>query len=537
MAMRGDPKKSFILSDKWAIWWLAVGSILVISSRWLYRSQYLFHWDSVQFALALDRMDIMSHRPHPPGYVVYIWLGRLFHWLGLGANDALIAVGILFTVLGLWGIFYFTRQVFGRPAAYLASALFLVNSTVWFHGLVAEVYIVEAVAALLVVWMLYRLWRQPTLINILIVAVGLGLLGGFRQTAEVALLPLVIYVIWLIKPSRRWLWQGAGVLLLSNLVWLMPVLINTGGLQHYLQAIYQLSKVVIIAPYRVHGVWGQWVANLQLQFQALYWVIVVELVVLFLGASPFLMRGRGKRYPVNWREVGFWAIAWLGPFLLVTFTVMTNPGYMLLNIILLLPLVAASIMMMAKGLSQHHKMLGRWWLIVAGGGLLGYQLFNFYALRPDVFEFINPSLPSIQRHDQRLTDIISAIRSNSQPGQVAVWVSSAQTIIFFGIRHMQYYMPDVDIYRGTPQSLVHRDEDAIWHVRGDKVDEFVKNADIAPSITTLFTIRDTWSELHKEFEIPVELPSGHFLVYYDLTDPDTRQNLTRYGFTFNQWIE
>ena len=43
------------------------------------RSHWLDDWDSVNFALALDDFDVMRHRPHPPGYPLYIAAGKLAH--------------------------------------------------------------------------------------------------------------------------------------------------------------------------------------------------------------------------------------------------------------------------------------------------------------------------------------------------------------------------------------------------------------------------------------------------------------------------
>ena len=49
---------------------------LVIVSRWPFRSHALFSWDSANFAMALDKIDIAMHRPHPPGYLGYVFVAR-----------------------------------------------------------------------------------------------------------------------------------------------------------------------------------------------------------------------------------------------------------------------------------------------------------------------------------------------------------------------------------------------------------------------------------------------------------------------------
>src|SRR5258708_11986240 len=44
-------------------------AILTFLSRVPFVGRYLFDWDSLQFALGMQRFDLASHRPHPPGYI------------------------------------------------------------------------------------------------------------------------------------------------------------------------------------------------------------------------------------------------------------------------------------------------------------------------------------------------------------------------------------------------------------------------------------------------------------------------------------
>ncbi|MBI4245911.1 MAG: glycosyl transferase, partial [Candidatus Rokubacteria bacterium] len=52
-------------------------SLLAVLSRLPYRARMLYNWDAVQFALALREYDVVKHQPHPPGYILYVGLGRL----------------------------------------------------------------------------------------------------------------------------------------------------------------------------------------------------------------------------------------------------------------------------------------------------------------------------------------------------------------------------------------------------------------------------------------------------------------------------
>jgi len=70
-------------------------------TRFVFRSHYLYDIDSVNFALALKRFDPSVHQPHPPGYFLYVCLGRLANLLFHDANAALVGIGIVFSC-GAW---------------------------------------------------------------------------------------------------------------------------------------------------------------------------------------------------------------------------------------------------------------------------------------------------------------------------------------------------------------------------------------------------------------------------------------------------
>src|SRR6478672_1098379 len=72
---------------------------LVLVSRWPFRSHALFSWDSANFAMALDRIDIAMHRPHPPGYLGYVLVARVLRRVFPDANTALVVWNWIATAL------------------------------------------------------------------------------------------------------------------------------------------------------------------------------------------------------------------------------------------------------------------------------------------------------------------------------------------------------------------------------------------------------------------------------------------------------
>src|SRR5919201_1436727 len=81
--------------------------LMVAGSRLPLRTHYLLNWDAAQFALGMQRFDIVHHQPHPPGYVGYLALGRLFALVFPDPNAALVALSIVGECAGVAVAFLF----------------------------------------------------------------------------------------------------------------------------------------------------------------------------------------------------------------------------------------------------------------------------------------------------------------------------------------------------------------------------------------------------------------------------------------------
>src|SRR5713226_8552632 len=109
---------------------------VVALSRFLFRSRYLYDIDSVNFALALDRFDPMVHQPHPPGYFLYVYLGRLASFFVHDANLAIVSLRIAARCVAVVLIYCLADSWFWRRAAIWAGLIFLFSPLCWFHGTV-----------------------------------------------------------------------------------------------------------------------------------------------------------------------------------------------------------------------------------------------------------------------------------------------------------------------------------------------------------------------------------------------------------------
>jgi hypothetical protein len=60
--------------------------------------------DSINFALGLRHFDVAQHQPHPPGYPLYIALGKVAHAVVPSEARALSLVGLVSGALAVFAL-------------------------------------------------------------------------------------------------------------------------------------------------------------------------------------------------------------------------------------------------------------------------------------------------------------------------------------------------------------------------------------------------------------------------------------------------
>lgn len=76
--------------------------VLSIGSRCFFFPNELGHYDSFNFAFALDFYHLPSLSPHFPGYPWYILIAKCFYHLGCSKIVALILPGLIASILSIW---------------------------------------------------------------------------------------------------------------------------------------------------------------------------------------------------------------------------------------------------------------------------------------------------------------------------------------------------------------------------------------------------------------------------------------------------
>lgn len=519
-------------------WWryigLTIGVLTIIATRWLYHAHYLYHWDSVQFALAINNFDLSAHQPHPPGYILYVGIAKLLNYFVHDTNLALIILGIIASVIGFLLVYQLGREAFGELVGWLVGVWFIFNSSIWFHGLVAEVYIVETAVVVGLFLAAFRHFHRPTNTTLIWLLIASALLGGIRQFSAILTLPLVTFVFlhsqdW--KRQINWalpLWVGL------NLLWAIPLVVASGGLGQYFTLNWQLTRLISVDssnPITLKAV----LDRLSFAITLLRSAFLPLLALLGLGALPFIVRESKQYLKISWSWVWFWLLTIVPGLLFIIIVWLTNNGYILFITPVLLVLAGAGTLAIAKIAANFSRIYG---YLVIGAALvtvLTFQVYQFYTLNPDAYDYLSAGLPSVQTIDRGSAETAKLIREKFTPDNTIIIASNRY--IFFGLRHHQFYYPDFDVYSLVPQAFL--STSPIWHVRGGEVHEFLDNITLSPNIKYIlrapgYNLLGTDSVQHEIFLYSF-LPQIDW-AYYDLSDDATvhwLKNNREIKFIFN----
>ncbi len=402
--------------------------LLGVVTRLPFRSQILHHWDSINFALALQRFDITLHQPHPPGtFMLYLGLGKLFTLFTPDENAALVWLGVFLSGLGLMGMYLLAARLFGRRVGLLTGALSLTSPLVWFHGEVALSYILEFAWVPLVVYAVFRMEsRSPRWL--LAASFLLGLSGGVRPNTPVFLFPLWAWAVW----RNRYSWRQfflLGVLpgALGALIWFVPMTALTGGLGKYLEVMRwwqaqhtaQSGQLTSIAEQSIRiGIY-------------LFYALTAGVGVLFWGAWKFIRRLPGLLRG-EWRAQVL--AGWLLPGLLYLSLIhIRQPGHIFTVLPGMILLTAISAEALAAARPRLRLALGTTLLLAN----LAFFLFAppyLFGIRRTLLN--TPSAASIRQYDAYVLPRLEAIRSNFDPASTAILANGRN------FRLPAYYLPE-----------------------------------------------------------------------------------------------
>lgn len=290
-------------------------------SRFALRSHKLYDLDSVNFALGMQRFSPRLHQPHPPGYFLYICFARLVNLFVHDANSALVLISIAASCGTVAVIYRMASAWFGLMEARFASLVFFFSPLGWFHGIVALTYSVEALFSASVAWLCWRV-NSRNLSAVIAASFTLGVSTGVRPSSLAFLGPLYLYSVRRL-PFRQKL-IAAATLLVTMAAWFAPMILLSGGVHAYFDALVALWKAVPSKGTVFNSSPANTIARA---------CVILFIGLLMCGTSAFiLVYALGRKTAAEADKIRF-TLVWIAPslcFYTFVFLKFVNSGYLLL---------------------------------------------------------------------------------------------------------------------------------------------------------------------------------------------------------------
>lgn len=199
-------------------------TILLLSSlivRLLFRSQWLDCWDSVQFSLALTDYSVPNHQPHPPGFPVYIGMGRIIAFFLNDPQQSLVLISIISGVASIYLTYVLGSKLYNEYVGLIAAFLLSISPAHMQFSVVVMADIVNLFIVILVLTLIIlgldKQWQ------FYLGSVTLGLSFGIRPT-DSAILFLAIF-LFIVFCRRKIIAHHLAYTFGGSLIWFVPFVI------------------------------------------------------------------------------------------------------------------------------------------------------------------------------------------------------------------------------------------------------------------------------------------------------------------------
>jgi hypothetical protein len=260
---------------------------------------------------------------HPPGYALFVMLGRLFHACGFAPYLSVQLASLSLTVAGLFVLYRLMRQVVDP---FHAQALTVAAAFSWLTLLNVQTGTSHASDLFTVSLLLLASVGLPrshanAWARDLFFASAIFICAGFRLTTFLMMGPLCLLVAWNNR-TRFSFWGACFFALLVVALWQLWVIGQSGGYEAYSAAAAAMNADNRPSSALLSGLTQTTVLNVT---RALVWSA--------LGTLPFLVVAVScARYPVRGPlriALSYGVVAMAVPLAAVSLYLCTHPGYIL----------------------------------------------------------------------------------------------------------------------------------------------------------------------------------------------------------------
>jgi hypothetical protein len=198
-------------------------------------SDISYSFDTGNYILATDDYSIKDHRPHAPGYFLFVKMLEAASIFTKDAFSAFFLLSNLFIALSVSFLYLLVRKWVGVKGSFFLSLIFITNPIIWFYANIPETYSFDVLFSIAIVYV--GVERKYSYLTLPFLALG----AGVRISSGVLMIPIAIYLLY-----RAWKLRGISIksLLLSLffaiilfLLWFLPMISLSGGLSEWFSII------------------------------------------------------------------------------------------------------------------------------------------------------------------------------------------------------------------------------------------------------------------------------------------------------------
>jgi hypothetical protein len=329
---------------------LVVLLVACFAHYWICRSltsEIALDVDPINLVYGMREFNLAHHAPHPPGYLLYVWVLRGLHLLVGGDPFSTVQLlARLFSTLTIPLVYGAVKILRPKEAMTWAFAALLAafHPFLLFHAVDGQTHTSEAFAAALLLVAVLRYRRRPSILWAATLGTLLALGSALRPSFIVAGIGPIVWAIG-VRRFPHLVLAGA-TSILGAFAWLLPTLKASGGFELWRAANDALVQGVFLrvnsplSPDSVDAFALYSAANTTLWLSLL--LLPAVLAMLARRGSPNL---NDPAYDEA-RAVTLWTLAPAALFYLATFS--SEPGYFLGA----MPSVVALTVIAASGISS-----------------------------------------------------------------------------------------------------------------------------------------------------------------------------------------
>ncbi len=470
--------------------WIFLASAAI---RIPFRSELGYHWDCLEFALGINDYNMLLNQPHPPGYFLYVMLGRLVHLWVSDPHASLVWVSLVAGAFVAAGGYLLGTQLFGRACGAATAVILATGPTCWFHGEVAMATMLDSALTLMTVLIcLHAIRRGGAWWQVGLMSLSLALVASNRGHVSVTLVPFWLYAFYRLEPPRaRKLLAGLALTALFCAGWLAALAHLCGGFDVCVACSIRMWRR--LGEYMPWGGGGFRVMGSAMQMVACCWtwlllagaIAILELVRWLVFQSRENKIRFWTANQESLRLLAFWLVPQVACGLFVFFT--TSTGHVLSYFPALAVLAGLALCRAATGLGGSLPGGGpRWTVLVTLLGTVAAVNATVFILQPRG-SFALPLTAAQRRLDeQQLKSCFQTIRNGYPPA--TTWICHHGEFLFRGFQHFAYYLPEYhDVLLVHDRALPKPWSEQYWVSHQQRL-TFIDRLELPPGVTRVLLV-------------------------------------------------